>query len=351
MESANKAPSWISEIGQEAGYALKQISDYTDRFRTLTNSSFSYRYVLNAQVNTLYDAAEQIKGGSVVFESKRQARILLSAHAYHNGTVPVIFRTLTYASKVGVVRLLETFRSSIDQSDLLSAFLVLRSIIEQVAHFDAVISHLESIEIPNAFKDANREFGEVLEFLNKKAYGTRIDWLGLMKANAQIDELIDANKLKYVKGEKRADRSADQILNAIDKLARRIKGTRAIYEILCEFAHPNVGLLLSCTEDMERHVDASEVHWVEKRLGLGAPLVCVRDIGPVIRRVLQQVSLCLEHYDKLLKREQELHEKLLQIVQIITKNIVTGPQKDMFEKYGPCPCGSGRKLRFCCGRK
>lgn len=333
-------PEWLIRVGPGASEALSAISETIGRLGQEVALGFTYEHVLQAQANRINEYLA--RGGP------NPPKSILAANTYDYGSVPRMFVTLGFASQTAIVRLLETFHESVSRNDWLTGFVVLRSVFEHVSHYNAVILRLRSIKVPHHFEVARKTLDEAEDFLVKKIYGTRIDWNAFH--DPDVDERIDKNKLKYQKGEKDMDRSADQVLNAIDGLSKEIKGTRAVYEILCEFAHPNFGMLLACTEFAEYREDDNGVQWVQKRLGLGQPCALTENTVCPLARILQQSAQCLSHYESLRGDGAHEHEKLLQLAQMVVRELLSKRQR-LIGPYAPCPCGSGKKLRFCCGRK
>src|SRR5687768_4825812 len=97
--------------------------------------------------------------------------------------------------------------------------------------------------IPTDFAEANKTLWDINDQLVKAAYAASVNWEKIILGNP--DDLLDRKKIKYQPTSNRVDRSVKSVMNSIDELSERIRGTRPVYEMLCEFAHPNVGLILS----------------------------------------------------------------------------------------------------------
>src|SRR5438132_10692505 len=103
-----------------------------------------------------------------------------------------------------------------------------------------------------------------------KSVATRVDWTAL--AVAKDAEALESTKVQYKPRENREDITSKQVMSLIDRLDKRVKRARAVYEVLCEFAHPNVGLLHSLTRSAKPVLDAQGIGWIRKELSLDPPV-------------------------------------------------------------------------------
>ena len=122
-------------------------------------------------------------------------------------------------------------------------YTALRGFIERTAHTTRVAVALRPI------KDAPIDGPltpvlDLSEVIYKALYATQREWPKLIQSDFRKTSVKD---VKYVKKEYVANALPDNILNAIDNLDKSIPGTRLVYEILCEYLHPNVGDLWGAT--------------------------------------------------------------------------------------------------------
>ncbi|MDO9367757.1 MAG: hypothetical protein Q7T68_04235 [Sphingopyxis sp.] len=76
---------------------------------------------------------------------------------------------------------------------------------------------------------------------------------------------------------------AKNILNGIDRLEKLVPGTRAIYSVLCEFLHPNVGDLISSTQTTRAFSNSSGTRFISPQIGQGPSYLAGQfDIGTLI---------------------------------------------------------------------
>ena len=264
------------------------------------------------------------------------------------GSAHRIFGAFIFATRFAVLRLLDGFRRGIESKDLLVGFVCLRAAVEHVAHFNSVIVRLRDQKVTEDVDEAHRLLGQIHDLLEKSTYGTRVDWFQVVKSDPETALKKDA--IKYRGQPYRVDTEAGSILKAIDLLEKNIKGTRAVYELLCEFAHPNVGLLWLMTESSQSRRDKNGVFWVDKSLGSHVPGELVKnEMVSIPRRILRQADLCLQHFLVLQTEAIGQQQQILRLTQVIVRRLLgRGHNSELFDTYSLCPCGSGAKLKFCC---
>src|SRR5262249_7039453 len=122
------------------------------------------------------------------------------------------------------------------------------------------------------------------------------------------------------------------------------------YEILCEFAHPNVGSALASIERLGTRNDRQGVTWVDKHFGTGLPHGSVKGFRKPLGAAFRHLARLLTYYDQLFARANDQADSLLELIQsYIRLGIRQRPEfRDLFAPYDPCPCGGDKKFKFCC---
>jgi hypothetical protein len=139
-----------------------------------------------------------------------------------------------------------------------------------------------------------------------------------------------------------------QVLNAVDRLDKRIPGTRVAYDVLCEFLHPNVGDLLASTLDSEAFLDRLGIRHLEFTIGRGpANLQRRPDIAPVLASVIRIATNIITLIPIIYKQLDKLGEI---ITSRTTKAMRPLLKKNMhfFRRSDLCPCHSGKTIGACC---
>jgi hypothetical protein len=209
-----------------------------------------------------------------------------------------------------------------------------------------VIAELRPYSVSATFEGANEILWEINGKLLRMTYGTRVDWEGM--AAGDVEALLKRGKIKYKRNEKRADYSAEQVMNAIDRLSKQVKETRAVYEIPCEFAHPNVGVMFGLTRSAGPFQDVHGCTWVRKELSALPPVGGVKALAPLLDRILATTAECLSTFEQSLAEAGQQKEKLVKLSQAIVQSVLL-KNRNLVDPYAPCPCASGSKVKFCCG--
>jgi hypothetical protein len=148
---------------------------------------------------------------------------------------------------------------------IILTFTALRGLIERTAHAVATAAQLKSIK-ETPVDGPLTPVLELSETIHKALYATRREWIEVVKSDFRKTSVKD---VQYVKKPNVASALPDNILNAIDKLDTTAAGTRLVYEILCEYLHPNVGDLWGATLEADSSVDAHGTRHLARRIGLG----------------------------------------------------------------------------------
>lgn len=343
-------PGWLLAAGKDMSQHLQVIRSCNERLRAEAENDYTYEQVGQSQITIVTD--QLISKGFLdpaTGERRKNFAVPKSTFApmlYQNGSALRILNVTCAAKQMVLVHLLDSMISSLATGNVIVALVCIRSLIEHVAHFDSLIASLRPYTVPSGIEDVNMTLWDINDKLVKAAYATRVDWQGLAASASQAKPL--SKKLKYKPAQNRADVSADQILNAIDVLGKRVKNIRPVYEILCEFAHPNVGLLLGLTKKFEPVLDREGVSWIRKKLSLEAPVGFVEEVGPPFCHIFAKVAESLVYFNELLSEAHVQRKKILKITQSNLQHYFAS-HRDALSPYSPCPCGSGAKVKFCCG--
>ena len=180
------------------------------------------------------------------------------------------------------------------------------------------------------------------------SYGTRIDWRTVALADPTTP--LRKKDIEYKPTQNLVDLTVRSILSSVDALDKVVPGLRSTYEVLCEFAHPNAGAaLVQASSCQVLPADDTGVMWIEKRHGLHPPVEFVRSFRALLEQILSQFAKSLTHYEGLLQESDSIADEILCQVQCVVRQVVSR-HSGLFSAYDPCPCDSGKKLKFCCGR-
>lgn len=236
---------------------------------------------------------------------------------------------------------------SLDSGSAVVPLALIRGLIERAALAESLRAKLSGpffeIAKEEGYHEALRET-DLMEVIGKSLYGTKIDWHKLTEVNF---EKAKARDLNYRPKDQFLDVSANQILNNVDKLGKKVPGCRLAYDVLCEFLHPNVGDLFAATTRATVTIDGWGTRHLRREFSLGQSdfsgahdlINCLNKALTVSRSVVELlpgVHSELERYGKelILLNQKSMHR-------------VRKKQKHLFRGKDLCPCLSGRKVKDC----
>jgi hypothetical protein len=251
----------------------------------------------------------------------------------------------------GVIRKqIDAIEDSHRRGDLTGLLGQLRFLIERFGHLHFLSKNIaKTLSAPH--NAASHPFISSLDIdkdVKNALYGTTLKWNDVaQKTLAEIDLKSDLGRnLKDELG----NYFATQVLNKVDRLDKSCPGTRAAYEILCDFLHPNVGDLFASTTSYSEFNDRFGVQHIVRNIALDERA----DLGHTADRVVLDkiyahfanlVSLCIGDFVACEQLDRSLSEHLSSYTRAILKK-----NRKLFQKSDLCPCASGELIFRCCGR-
>jgi hypothetical protein len=173
------------------------------------------------------------------------------------------FQTSVFVTSCVMRQFITTIEQAHARRDLISVLGYLRSLLERIAHLHFVTKYV-SDKMDKAPTSESHPFTSTFEIDMRNAlYGTTV------KINEIAGKQLQDIDLKRDIGKGlRQDLGlhfAKQVLDKIDMLDKDVPGTRAAYEILCDYLHPNVGDLLATTLSYTELVDRFRHQTYRKR--------------------------------------------------------------------------------------
>ncbi|OGA37736.1 MAG: hypothetical protein A3G26_09685 [Betaproteobacteria bacterium RIFCSPLOWO2_12_FULL_65_110] len=272
----------------------------------------------------------------------RETQEWLALHALHQmGNTTTEFDQALAFALARVVEVGEGCSSEFRAGRPLSGVTLLRATVEHASvlvHLCRKLSaHLAITKPANSVAYVTK----IEEILAVAVFGTRFNW----PQNINSDDLatLERKEREYTKDENGLNLRA-QVMDAIDSADAECPGFRAAYEILCEFAHPNIGATWLVNDVPVQHVDSMGIQWIARRLRSQSPDVAVPHAFGAAVRV---VDSCLLRFRDWVEQYRGYRPRVLQAVQFAVRT--TGRSAlALLNPYDPCPCGSGAKAKFCC---
>ncbi|MBX9692865.1 MAG: hypothetical protein K2Z81_10810 [Cyanobacteria bacterium] len=267
---------------------------------------------------------------------------------YSAGKCMYLLDAFQQSRRMAVVHLLDAVSDSLHRGDAMVAFISFRTVIEHVAVFNDLLRDMGKLNFkPQTIEDAVKLNSDMESLLVKRVFGTRVNWLELRHSDADVF-LASRKTYEYKPSESSWDRTSEQVMYAVDKLKRKVKRARGVYEVLCEFAHPNVGALLALTRQTSESRDEQGVRWIHKTLSLDSPDAFVHDLANLIGSIVRTSSECVKLFESQLEELEKLKAATHASVQMVAKELLA-TSGEVIDPDSRCPCTSGRSIRTCCG--
>jgi hypothetical protein len=356
-----KFPNWAADACPPAVEFIKQIFESQKLIASYVGKDFQYTHILQSQLNATYDfwnESDALSNQSVAtpFGPMNKPKkplayevSFLRASVYDICKGQTLIESKKESGLRAVCRLLAGAEAGLSSGDCLVPFICYRSLLEQIGHFNSFVKEISALELESSFTSAAKYCSDLIEVSVPKVGATRVAWDKIARAQ-NLNELIEKNKIKYEVSDQRMSLESDSCLKSIDLVNKQLKGTRAIYEILCEFTHPNVGSTLISYSDAELEIGKDGVGRVTKALHMGPPFNFFSEMKPLVVQIFECISKNLSHYIRLLTESEKQANRAIQAAQIVAP-VLLKRNKDVFDPYAVCPCGSGDKIRFCCGKR
>lgn len=255
-------------------------------------------------------------------------------------------KAFSKVASVAGVELAGAALAGLKAGQVVVTYTALRGFIERTAHATATAAALRNIKTAPIDGPLTPVL-ELSEVIYKALYATQREWTKLVKADFRK---ASVKEMKYVKKENIANMLSDNILNSIDKLDKKIPGTRLAYEILCEYLHPNVGDLLGTTLEGELFVDRYGTRHVFRTIGLGQKTfkglpdmqILNTKLFDICGDIIPQMPLAIEEIDSISQVATRLTRRF-------AHGVVKKHYRKQFSDSDLCPCLSGLTVTACAG--
>jgi hypothetical protein len=188
---------------------------------------------------------------------------------------------------------------------------------------------------------------ELAETVMKAVYGTNRDWMKLAQMDLRTTPVKD---VAYVVRADTANYKAANVLNAIDKLEKRVRGSRLVYELLCEFLHPNVGDLYGASLENSDLTDRYGVRHLIRHIGLGPKrLEHVPEVQRILTQMLDISADIVETLPAILDDIETGSKYASQLTRQFAHKVVQ-LYRAQFDHHDLCPCLSGLQVKDCARR-
>jgi hypothetical protein len=324
-----------------------------DKVRNYHSSieGYTYRHVMQAELNQVddYMAKNQyVVDGKVVNKNVTFDRRFEAAMPYQCGASIRMLKLQVVVKKLALIQLYNSTLHALNNGSLYIVFICMRSALEQISHYASTLRDVSKITCSLGAKDEeiNRTIWEIHEMVLKNLYSTRFNWEGFLSN----DQEIGSASSQYIKDDLRIDLSSEQVLNSINYMNKAVKNVRRSYELLCEFAHPNSGLILSSGANNEIEEDVHGFHWIKKNFHQVASADMVERVPRFLGSIMKVLDESIEYFDLQVKNGEKEIDRVQKLIQIYLRPMLSARSK-VLDRYSICPCDSGKKVKFCCGQR
>jgi hypothetical protein len=164
--------------------------------------------------------------------------------------------------------------------------------------------------------------------------------------NADFRE-ISVKATRYERKDDTANLLPANILNSIDRLNKSVAGSRLVYEILCEFLHPNIGDLWGATQKAGTFRDQHGTRHVVRTVGLGAKTITgLPEQQMVYAKTMDICADIVSAMPATLDDIEDASRVATKLTQRFAHKAVKN-YRDYFANSDPCPCLSGLSVKEC----
>ena len=252
--------------------------------------------------------------------------------------------------RVVIYKLLLDFEDSRGNSNLLLSGIICRSLIERISVYFYYQQLLKRFPIPTDLNDRKKITDielELVPLLNRGLNQSPND----IKHIFSIDIRTDKMKPFRLKKSEEVYKPLN-VMTTIDKLDKKIKGTKNAYELLSNFVHPNFfGNHSAVYQDLVLVKNEFGDSFLERKISAKKPYLPSRELSAVMEKANSVFYEILLFYFSSIEDLQIYQEKAKQFCRRrVQRDINDRGKKIGLRKGSKCPCLSGKRVKDCCGK-
>ena len=273
------------------------------------------------------------------------------AAIYFQSTTAAALAAFLRVACIIAAELAETAAEGFRVGHLTSPCTALRCLIERIGHAVSLadaIKNLPTVPIPSPPEAPLKPLFDVSTPIMRALYGTQRNWGQL----AEVDfRKTSPKEVAYAVPEEEWSIRSSNVMNAIDKLEKRIPGTRLTYEVLCEFLHPSRGDLYGATVAAQATVDHHGTRHLHRTLNFGPKtLIGSADLQIILDKVMDVSVDIVRLLPSVLDDIETVSDYATKITREFAHSVANRNYKHLFTNRDPCPCLSGLRVRDCSRR-
>jgi hypothetical protein len=272
------------------------------------------------------------------------------AAIYYQSTAAAALAAYLRVACVIATEFAETAAEGFRIGHLTSPCAALRCLIERVGHAVSLADVIKNLPtMPISPEAPLKPLIDVSTPIIRALYGTQRNWEKLVEVDFRK---ASSKEVAYSIPDEEWSIRASNVMNAIDKLEKRIRGARLTYEVLCEFGHPNRGDLYGATVAAQATADYHGTRHINRTLNFGPKtLIGSSDIQVVIDKVMEIAVDVVRSLPNILDEIEVVSDYATKITQDFAHRVANRNYKHLFTNRDPCPCLSGLRVRDCSRRR
>jgi hypothetical protein len=344
-------PDWLVRIDPEMGKILTSLDRYREWLADSSEESHVYKRLGQAQIRQFEELSRKsgaykqyVDGKRANFDVLKKMEVpkaLLRAMVFNISQRHQTLGAYRFTKKVVCQKLLEEIPLMMRSGDLFAGFAAMKALLENFGDMTQLVNALSDVK-PGG--DAHRT-GENYDAIITTQFASGIDWIKLSKI-----DLRKVDDLRSIRSEPDTMRDNElMVLKAVAALAKRLKSVATAYAVLTEFISPRVGTLWLVYEDSQSMLDGNRTQWNRNKLGHGFPRTMVEQMTPVIVQLFAILNDTLGVFQLLDKELSEVDGAIGDVTRDETRTWLW-KMPDLFDHHEDCPCGSGKRVKYCCGQ-
>jgi hypothetical protein len=315
---------------------------------TVLQRHSDFTHISYTQLNLDPNSGKIRDATAILSLTKPGTREWMAVHALHQLGNPVVEFDQSLAlicARVAIVG--ESCAAEMQARRFLPAFILLRALVEQATVLVETNQKLGQ-RLAIGCGDNPVEYVTSLDqIIASAAFAMRFNW----QDAASVTELaaLGRKDREYIQDENGLSLRG-QVMNAIDAADKICSGIRSAYEVLCEFAHPNIGASWLVSTDTDIHHDSRGMRWIRRRVSAQPSNFGLQSPAPAFDAALVLVQEFFSAFPSWIDQYDAYRSAIVQAVQNAIRTTGRGAL-GLLDKYEACPCRSGKKVRFCCAAK
>jgi hypothetical protein len=342
---------WLVKLDPVMQDVLSLIDRHRDALSVESTEGLVYKRLGQAQLRQFEDLGTKhgifkrsYEGWNIDFAALKQMQLtagMLRAAVFSVSQRHQTLRAYRFAKKILSQDLLEGMHRDMQSGSFFSAFAAMKVFLENLAEMDRLVTALAEVRPGGDARRAGEMYDKVLSY----EFASPLDWARVPTKDLRQTE--DPRTLRSDSDSKRDE--AQEAQKSIAALGKRAKGIPAVYAILSEYVRPRAGTFWLVYEDSQVMQDGHKTQWNRNKLGPGFPRIMVEQMTPTIVQIFSVLKDALNIMQQIDKDLVDADARIAQHTRDETRSWLWH-FPDLFDKHEDCPCGSNKRVKYCCGQ-